>query len=464
MTVFRIPYNLSGNLTKSQGRWLFYVFLGIVTNSAMWGLALLYLKVTPPIYKSNWALTLPGTASSTSVNLPEVGTASSQAVSPYAIQSQDPRENYKFILTSQPVQKAAATQINVSPEEFGEPRIKIIDNTSLISIELSANSPEEAQKKSWALYKAFKARLNELRAQESAQREAGVQVVLSEAYKKLEISRKRLSHYQVQSGLSSNTQIEQLSVQIEDLRRKRAEILAQQQQSSTRISQLSKNLNLTVSQAKDILTLKADQLFQQHLKDYIDANAKLNALISKYLPEHPTVVQQRGLRDSAKIALLTRGESLLGRPLDGSAMAQLNVGGSNLSGSERESFLQTLITAQVGQRELEAQARELDRQIALLEVRLKTMSQYWSNLEALRRDLQISETVFSSTAASLDLGKSNIFGSYPEVQLLTEPSLPKSPSSPKKKLVVLGAGVCSLLWTSGLVLLGWRARRIQLSK
>jgi uncharacterized protein involved in exopolysaccharide biosynthesis len=83
-------------------------------------------------------------------------------------------------------------------------------------------------------------------------------------------------------------------------------------------------------------------------------------------------------------------------------------------------------------------------------------------LDALKRDLQIAEAVFSSTLARLDIGRSNASGSYPLLQLLAEPSLPEAPSSPPPQLVLLGATLGSLFLTMGLVLL-WRRQQRQTS-
>jgi uncharacterized protein involved in exopolysaccharide biosynthesis len=328
-----------------------------------------------------------------------------------------------------------------------------------MNFELSGRTPEEAQKKSLAFYKAFQARLNELRTEEVAQREAKMQEPISDAQKKLAIAQKRLSDYQVRSGLASTTQIEQLSNTIEELRKKRAEVGAQQQQSSASLRQLSTNLDVNALQASDAFILKADQLFQQYLKEYSASTATLVLLNSKYLPDNPAVVREQSKLDSVKAALLARSKSLLGRPVDEATLAQLNIGGSDQSGTSRELLFKDLVTSQVEQQGLKANVQELDQQIAQLEARLKTLAQSGSTLEALRRDLQLAEAVFSSTLASSDLGKSQLLGSYPEVQLLAEPSLPDSPTSPKKKLVLLGAALGSLLLDTGLGLLWFHKRR-----
>jgi uncharacterized protein involved in exopolysaccharide biosynthesis len=459
ITEFPRAYNSSEKLLKTQRRWIPYLFLGMAINGAIWSSALLLMKVMPRTYTSDWTLTLPGSGSSTNVNLPGLGGAVSEATSPYANQSQDPRETYKFLITSEPVLLAAAEQLNMPKKKFGKPKVAIVTNTTLMTLESTGDSPEEAQKKSLVLYNVFKARLKELRSQEAAQREASVQEALKGAGKKLELAQKRLSDYQFRSGLASNTQIEQLSAQIEELRKARAEIVAQQQQSNARLQQLSTNLNVTTPQASEVLILKADQLFQQSLKDYIESTAKLSVLNAKYLPNHPAIVREQGVQNSAKSALLERSQSLLGHPVEPGALGQINRGDISQNNSTREILFKDLITAQVDRQGFQASAQELEQQIAQLEARLKKMTEYGSTLESLRRDMQISETVFSSTVARLDVNKSDIFGSYPEVQLLTQPSLPDSSKGPQKKLILLGAVASSFFCTNGLILL-WLRRRL----
>ncbi|OUL33339.1 hypothetical protein BV372_16740 [Nostoc sp. T09] len=455
----------SGKLSATRGRWQRYFFLGLATNLVFWASAFLYLKVTPPTYTSSSAINLPGAWTNANVNLPNIGQANYENVSPYAaLSTQDPREIYKFIAESEPVLKAAASQLNMSLEEFGNPRLKLIVNTSLMSVEFQAASPEKARIKSIAFYQALQARLNELRNQEASQRDIGYQSALTSSQKKLAIVQKRLSNYKASSGLSSDNQITDLTTNIEQLRRQRAEILAQQQQASTRLAQLSANLKLSAGQATDAFTLQSDQIFQQNLKNYSDASAAVVVLESKFLPNHPTLVTEKAKRDAAQQALLDRGQSLLGRPVSLATLKQLNLSSNNFSNTApRDTLFQELVKVQADQKGLTTQAQALDQQIAQLESRLKILTQQQTTLDSLKRDTQIAEAVFSSTLTRLDISKSNTFGSYPLIQLVSQPTLPKNPSSPNKKLVLLGAASGSLFVSLGLVLLWWRERKNSIS-
>lgn len=442
--------------TKMSGRWLLYLFLGLVGNASMWSLALFYLKATPPVYESSWTLSLPGTVANTKISLPNTGAAEAQGVSPYANTAQDPREIYKVIASSEVVQKAAATQAKISPKEFGKPRIKIINNTTLMSFQTTGKNPEEAQKKSLVFYNAFQSRLNELRNEEINQREGKFQGKLREAKEKVKKSQRRLADYQFRSGFASNIQIEHLSDQIEQLRRQKSEVIAQQQQSNARLRQISTNLNVSTLQAKDALILKADQLFQQYLKDYTTVKAKLTLLNSKYLPNHPAVVSEENQLNSIKNALLTRSQMLLGRTVDQASIEQLNM---EQTGSTQENFLKEIVTSQVDQQGYIASSQTIDRQIAQLETKLKTLTESASVVEALKRDMQIDEAVLSSTLARLDVRNTDILGSYPEVQLIEEPSFSDEPIAPKKKLVLLGPAASTFFSITGLFLLWLREKQ-----
>jgi len=446
-----------------QKSWQLYLVLGLLANTAIWGAALIYLTVKKPTYTSTAAVTIPGLVSEASVSLPNIGQASYQSSSPYSVATQDPRENYKFIAQSGPVLKAAAAQLNMPIEKFGQPRIKLADSTTVMELEFKGASPEEARNKSYALYKALQTRLNELREQESVQREQGFQSSLSTSQRKLEITQKRLSDYKSLSMLNSNDQIKALSNNIEQLREKRAEIVAQQQQASGRLRQLSANLNLSPQQAADAFTTQTDQIFQQDLKAYTDASAALVILGSKYSSNNPRVVAEKAKQNAAQIALATRGQSILGRPLSKASLQQLNLSSTN-SGAGRESLFQELVKVQADQQGFLAQAEETNQQIIQLERRLKILALQGSTLEGLNRDAQVAEAVFSSTLARLDIGRSNAFGSYPLIQMLAEPNLSTTPTSPKKSLILLGAVLGSLILNTGLVFLWLRQRKIWIDK
>jgi uncharacterized protein involved in exopolysaccharide biosynthesis len=435
--------------------WFPYLFIALLANAGIWVAAVAYLKLKAPTYTSSWAVNVPVSGSAARVSLPDIGQTSYDSSSPYSVSTQDPRQNYKFVAESDAVLKAAAAQLNISPEEFGRPKIKLGDSTSIVDFQVKGSTPEQARNKSFALYRALQARVNELRVQEFVQRDASFQSSLGASQKKLEIAQKRLSEYKAQSGLNSNDQLKALSDNIENLRKQRAEILAQQQQSNARMKQLTSNLNLSEREAADAFALQTDQVFQQNLRNYSEASTNVVALSARFLPGHPSIVAEEAKRDAARVALFSRGQDLLGKPLDQAMLQKLNLSG----GGGRESLFQSLIDAQAENRGLQSQAQETNQQITLLEKRLSALSQKETTFEALKRDLQVAEAVFSSTLANLDITRSNAFGSYPLLQMIAEPNLSTAPTSPKKDVALAGAGAASLFVTTGILTLWLHQRR-----
>ncbi len=435
--------------------WFPYLFIALLANAGIWVAAVAYLKLKAPTYTSSWAVNVPVSGSAARVSLPDIGQTSYDSSSPYSVSTQDPRQNYKFVAESDAVLKAAAAQLNISPEEFGRPKIKLGDSTSIVDYQVKGSTPEQARNKSFALYRALQARVNELRVQEFVQRDASFQSSLGGSQKKLEIAQKRLSEYKAQSGLNSNDQLKALSDNIENLRKQRAEILAQQQQSNARMKQLTSNLNLSEREAADAFALQTDQVFQQNLRNYSEASTNVVALSARFLPDHPSILAEEAKRDAARVALFSRGQDLLGKPLDQAMLQKLILSG----GGGRESLFQALIDAQAENRGLQSQAQETNQQITLLEKRLSALSQKETTFEALKRDLQVAEAVFSSTLANLDITRSNAFGSYPLLQMIAEPNLSTVPTSPKKDVALAGAGAASLFVTTGILTLWLHQRR-----
>ena len=443
---------------KNINNWIHYLLLLMICNVSMWGLALFYIKNTLPIYTSKFSLSLPGTISYTNVHFPERGTAYSQPVSPYENSIQDPRENYKIIMEDSIVQEAAARKMQMSLEEFGKPRVKILDKTTAMKVEFTGNNPKEAEAKSWAFFQAFQERLNTLREKESTQQESKIQNSLIDSQKKLELAQRYFFEYRNSSGLVTDTQLEDIAKNLEKLRQERNEATVKKQGSRARLQELSNNFKISTPEATKTFILQSDQVFRQHLKNYSEATSNLVLLQSKFLASHPAVIDVQGKQNLALAALSARSQALLGYPIDQQTLNKLSGDGI------QQNFVQGIVTAEVEQQESNATVQELDNQITRLQGRLQKMAKHKSTLEALKREMQIAEAVYSSTLASLDVNKSNSYGSYPEIQLLTEPNLPEEASSPKKKLVFLGTGLASLLSITAILTIYLRSHYFKIAK
>jgi uncharacterized protein involved in exopolysaccharide biosynthesis len=440
----------SGIFKLITNRWTRYIVLTGVANAVLWGAALSYLKVTKPTYTSQWALILPGGSFGVNVNLPDIGQANTSNGSGTGNSTFDPRANYEYIFTSDTVMVAAAAIAKVPPEAFGKPRIKLLDNTTLMEFAVTGKSPVEAQKKSYALFQAITIQINALRTREISQRQGPTQKILLSAQKKLQDAQLKLSTYKVSSGLSFPEQLNNLSVNIEQLRRLRAETIAQEQQATKRVHKLGSDLKLPSQQAAEAFLIQSDRVLQENLKNYSEATAALEVLMAKFGPNHPQVLKETKRQAAAGQALLLRGQLLLGRTVDQATLMQL---GLTSNGAGRDPLLQNLVTLQAEQRGLQGQVKALDQQIKPLEERLETLAGRQSTLDNLKRDSQIAEAIFASTIAKLDLGQGDIFSAYPLVQIAVEPSLAKEPTAPKKTIILAGAALGSVFVTLGLTLL-----------
>ena len=434
--------------------WKRYLGMGLILNVAIWGTALLYLEFASRIYTSKSAVALPRGGEQAQVSLPGVGSATSSIQSPYNTGSADPREDYRYIATSDPVLDIAADSLNMSRGEFGSPLVSIVPNTMLMEFEFEGDTPEAAQVKLEALYAALAARLDELREFEAARKDESLQSILASSQEKLENAQQRLSNYKARSEFSTDAQVEQLSSSIEQLRREQVQTMAQLEQANANLNQLSNSLQLTPQQATEAYKLQTDPYFQQLLRDYGESSAAVVGLSSRYTSDNPALLSEKARQEEIQAALEERSQSLLNKPF--AYAEQLSLYDS----PSRQQLLQNLVTAQADRQGFQARVQLIDQQLARLENRLKTLTEQQSVVDELRRDVQIAEAIFTSTLTQLDLRSSDVFGSYPQIQIIEEPSLPNSPSEPKPLFVLLGATFGSTLLTLGVASLWYRNHKL----
>lgn len=449
---------LSKKLTNQTRSKKFYIRVWLLGNLVIWLGSFAYLYLKQPSYTSKWAIALPSSNLSSSIDLPEVGQASSESQSPYNSDFADPRENYKFLIESDEVLETAASKVNMSSKKFGEPKVEITANTTLIELRIKGETPQLAQEKALAVQTTLEENLNRLRQGESDSQSQNLAKTFGQTEQKLQTARQKLANFKTRTGLNSGEQPNILVNNIEQLRQQSAEVTAEKQKATARYNQLLSSLGLSASEAADALMLNSDPQFQEYLSSYSQASTKLIKLQAKYLSGHPSVTAQQTEKDDIQAELYRRGESLLGAPFSEAILKTLNTNSNNFSESQRARLFEELISLQADQKGLENQARELNRQITSLETKLATLTRYASELEKLQRDVQLTEAVFSSTATRADLNKSQISAAYPPVSLISQPNLAKESTALNKKFVFLGSFFASLLLTTGLTTLWWRDR------
>lgn len=461
---------LQPSARRRRQLWRFgrYVIVGSLSNALLWGGTINFLKTTPPTYRSSVVLNVVGGGPGVNLNLPDIGQAVTSSQSSFNSAHSDPRDNYKEIAMSGSVLDAASEIAKVSTEELGEPTISLVANTTLMSIELEALSPEMAQTKANAIHEALAARLEVLREGEQDERNKATNKALVAAQIKLTEAQKQVSAYKATSGLNSSDQVKNLISNIEQLRQKRAEAIATRQQAQNGMERLAQTLKVAPQQAAEALSLQADQEFQKSLEDYTTSTTTLLELQPLRGPNYPDVVEARNQQTTAQTNLLKRSQVLLGRPIEKSQIERLILSGTNSSsdgsGGNRSALYKSLVEEQMRYQGLSGEVTAMTQEVASLENLLQNRTRKESELDGRIRDLQIAEAIFAATLAKIDLGKGDPFASYPIMQVVEEPSQPKEPSAPKKSLVLAGSLMGSLLMTIGLTLIWYRQPLVLISR
>ncbi|MEL7408038.1 MAG: hypothetical protein AAFN00_13905 [Cyanobacteria bacterium J06558_2] len=174
--------------------------------------------------------------------------------------------------------------------------------------------------------------------------------------------------------------------------------------------------------------------------------------------------QVRPQQQASLQALLTRGQKLLGIPVEQLSLERLVLDNTNGSGVKRGDLFVQLVETSVELKGLEGQIATLKSQIATQKAQLSLLTEKESIHDNFDRDLQIAQAVFASTLTKIDLSKGDPFASFPMIQIIEGPTLPEKPSAPKPKLVLAGAVVGSLFVTAGLTLLWWREPLLKVSQ
>lgn len=433
-----------------------YLLFGIFGLAFIWCACLGYLKLAVPKYKSEWTLILPGKGAGANVSLVDIGQTSTAAASPYANSATSPKANYKEFAMSSTVRNRAAEKIELSLQEFGVPRVKLVDQTSLLYFSIEAGTPVLAQRKALALHESLLEMLDKLRQDELSQQEGGALKALEAYRKKLNQASEKLLSFQSQSNLVSMSQFNEIVMSIEQLRRDKTQAIAKLKEVEGKSRQLQKTLGLNSKQASNSLILQNDNVFQETIKEFTKVQQVFLSNRSKWGENHPQVRKAYIDFVAADKNLKSRFKSLVE-----SEYPKKNFLLTLKSDTTRNKLMQDLIDFDVLRTGLAKRVASLSQIINKLIKERNQLTIPASQLDELIRNHQVAEAIFTSALARTDTSKSDVFVSYPLVQLLDRPSLPEKPSSPNKLFAILGALLSSVFVTIGLILLWIRKPYIQ---
>lgn len=438
---------LGGRLTDA-GRLPRYSAMFLLGAALIWAPIMGYLKTAPLKYSSHMTLILPGSGASASVNLNNIGQASSYANSAFSNGSISPTETYKRLLGADRILDGTATRLGLDRPALGRPRITLVDQTSLIHIEVTSTSPDAARQQGDALLAAFFEELDALRQDEMTVREDSGLGALDDYFGSVRDTRAAISTLQADSGLISADQFRDRVAANDRLSQ---DILARQaalaQQSGT-LRALESALGIAASKAAITLKLYADAPYRALLEDLsVQSAARANAR-ARFGARHPTVIAAESAYDGAQRAALIRAALVTGLSMAEATALDRAPDGARatlLADLVRESIRHDGIATELAT----MQARHTE------EIQtLAALAPVAAELEDRQRNFDVAKAVFSSAIARTESTKTDVYASYPLVQVLENPSRPDAPSSPRRKLAFAAGVAATLMLLIGL-LLGW---------
>lgn len=459
LTGFRTPLGqlnawrlLRGGRLSDAGRLPRYLLIFVLAAAGIWAPIIAYVKYTPPSFTSDVSLILPGAGASASVNLADIGQASSSASSAFSSTRISPTQTYKRLLTANRVLETAARSMGIALRDFGSPQITLVDETSLIHFSMKGGSPENAQARSNAVLQAFLAELDLLRNDELDHRAKTAQAAIAGYAEELERLRAEISRAQTESGLVSFAHYQDMVAERDALQSRVETAASTLASADARALALKDRLNVDPEVAALSLRLQADPEFQ-HLADALSRSATLLAeKRSAFGARHPQVTDAASAFDGAERSLFARAAAVSGMP------EQLVRASVDISpDTQRSRLLAALVDLAAECEGMRAEHAALSADLAAMTAELARLAPMASRLDDLTRDHQLAEAVFTSAMARNDTSKAEVFASYPLVQVLQDAALPDSPSSPKK-MIALAAGIMACLMIFVALVLAWIRR------
>lgn len=407
------------------------------------------IATSPKVWTASSQLIMPNTTGKLNVDLGTLG--SFNASDPAFSNQVNPLNVQTYILTSDPVIERVWA---ADPErtEFGIGGFKKLfviapqEQSTTILVSAEGSSPELASKRVTALLQAYQQRLNELRQADGITRSQFNQKALDQAQQRLNTAQRALAEFQKSSGLvNSEEQTRELVGAIGTLTTAGAQVQAQAKASENQVRTLSARLNLTPQQAIRSLGLSENQDYQFVRNKLAEVNASLVQNRAKYTSDDPRVQRLLSQRDELQGQLQRYiSKAAAGTQVD-TTVASNNEG--------RGALIEQLILAESQASAQQRQAEQLQNQIEQLNAALKLIPVNQARLQELQRQYEVAEGVYKGLVAQAQQTNIDAFSTYPNVQVLDPSTASTSPSSPKKKLVVLCALMASVIASTALVLL-----------
>lgn len=445
---FTIRRILMGGSLGDLGRFPRYLAFALMGGAMIWAPITGYLRTAPLSFKSQTSLILPGSGASASMNLNGIGQASSYANSAFSSNSVSPTETYKRLIGADRILEAAAAAMELTRAEFGKPRIDLVDQTSLIHVEMTGGSAEDAQARGDALLEAFFSELDALRDDEQSTREDSGLAAIEDYRVSVAATRDDISNLQRETGLISGAQYDSIVESTRLLQARVQDLAATLSEKSKSVAALEASLDIPASAAAATLKLYADAEFMALTDEVALHAANLAQARSSFGEGHPKVQDARAAYSTVSAAALAQAARVTSIEPEKLTMLDLAPAGA------RADLLSELVKMDAERAGVAQQHETLSARLVEEEAALHRLAPTAARLQDLQRDFSVAEAVFATAIARAQSTKSDVYASYPLVQVLENPSLPDRPSSPNRKLAVAAGGAATFMLLIGLML-GW---------
>lgn len=445
ITIRRI---LVGGGLGDLGRFPRYLAFALLGGTMIWAPITGYLRTAPLSFKSQTSLILPGSGASASMNLNGIGQASSYANSAFSSNSVSPTETYKRLIGADRILEAAAIAMDLTRREFGKPRINLVDQTSLIHVEITGGSAEDAQARGDALLDAFFSELDALRDDEQSTREDSGLAAIEDYRVSVAATRDDIANLQRETGLISGAQYDSIVESTRLLEARVQDLAATLSEKSQSVAALETALDIPASAAAATLKLYADAEFMALTDEVALHAASLAQVRSTFGERHPKVEDARAAYTTTSAAALAQAARVTGIDVEKLTTLDLAPAGA------RADLLSELVKMDADRSGVAQQHATLSARLIDEEAALYRLAPTAARLQDLQRDFSVAEAVFATAIARAQSTKSDVYASYPLVQVLENPSLPDRPSSPNRKLAIAAGGAATLMLLIGLML-GW---------
>ncbi len=383
------------------------------------------------VFKTSWTLLLPSTERSTTVNLDNIGEARTTTRNAYGNVSLSPKHTYREIALSQAVLGKAAERFGVPIYAFTKPKMQLVQQTPAIRFTLKGTDPEKLKRRAQVFNQAFHDTLDELRANEIERQDRGIQKQLQKAKTRLMESQTRIVEFKTQTLLISDEQLPLKIQTLENLRAQSIEGMVELAKLQAALEETSRLLGVDADQATALMGIISMPQTAALVKQYGELNAEATVLAATVGPEYPTRMLLEKKCDALREKLLAAKAS----------EPQLSILSQrkflSFLSSEHVETLAELAQNRVVLESTMAQQAQYEQSLESLNEGMRNFAKDVAKLDALERDFQIAEAIFSSALTRLDSGKFDIYATYPLTQLLTEPGMTLTRDHLITKLIIV---------------------------